>query len=100
MNRNSKLICLMTVVGVIYKSVAALLKLPASATRMKVSSCGLYITILSPVCANDCLLYMNYYIQISEYIQVDINSSCVKNVHRNGDYYVGNVAFISVFTKR
>ena len=39
---SSKLICLITAVGVIYNSSAALLKLPASATFINVSICGLY----------------------------------------------------------
>ena len=44
---SSKLICLITAVGVIKLSSAALLKLPASATRRKVSNWGLYIAITS-----------------------------------------------------
>ena len=43
---SSKLICFKTAVGVIYACSAALLKLPASATRINVSSCGLYIVSL------------------------------------------------------
>ena len=45
---SSKLICLITAVGVIKDSSAALLKLPASATLINVSSCGLYITFHLP----------------------------------------------------
>lgn len=43
---SSRLICFKTAVGVIYACSAALLKLPASATRINVSSCGLYIASL------------------------------------------------------
>ena len=42
---SSRFTCLTTAVGVMYSVAAALLKLPASATHKKVSSCGLYIMV-------------------------------------------------------
>ena len=56
---SSKLICFKTAVGVIYACSAALLKLPASATRINVSSCGLYIASLP---------FLRFSVNISDYL--------------------------------
>ena len=46
---SSKLICLITAGGEIYSFSAALLKLPHSTTHRKVSNCGLYIKLSTPL---------------------------------------------------